>query len=35
MEQFKTDIASINLELGKNVLEIIEAIHQQHPNPCL
>ena len=34
MEQLKTDIASIDLELDDDVLEAIEAIHQQHPNPC-
>lgn len=34
MEQLKTNIASIDLELEKDVVEIIEAIHQQHPNPC-
>jgi aryl-alcohol dehydrogenase-like predicted oxidoreductase len=34
MEQLKTDIASIDLELDEEVLEAIEAIHQQHPNPC-
>jgi len=34
MAQLKTDIASINLELDEQVLEVIEAIHQQHPNPC-
>jgi len=34
MAQLKTDIASINLELDEELLEAIEAIHQQHPNPC-
>ena len=32
MEQLKVDIASIELELDDEVLEAIEAIHQQHPN---
>jgi aryl-alcohol dehydrogenase-like predicted oxidoreductase len=34
MAQLKADIASIDLELDDDVLEAIEAIHQQHPNPC-
>jgi len=34
MEQLKADIASIDLELDGEILEAIEAIHQQHPNPC-
>ena len=34
MAQLKTNIASIDLELEKEVVETIEAIHQQHPNPC-
>ncbi len=34
MEQLKADIASIDLELEDEVLEAIEAIHKQHPNPC-
>jgi len=34
MEQLKADIASIELELDDEVLEAIDAIHQQHPNPC-
>ncbi|MCK5521521.1 MAG: NADP(H)-dependent aldo-keto reductase [Thiomargarita sp.] len=34
MEQLKADIASIDLELEDVVLEAIEAIHKQHPNPC-
>ena len=34
MEQLKTDIASIDLELEEDVVDAIEAIHEQHPNPC-
>ncbi|EDN67309.1 conserved hypothetical protein [Beggiatoa sp. PS] len=34
MAQLKTDIASIDLELDNNVLEAIEAVHQQYPNPA-
>ena len=34
MQQLKTNIASIDLELDEQVLEVIETIHQQHPNPC-
>jgi len=36
MKQLKADIASIHLELDmdEEVLEGIEAIHQQYPNPC-
>jgi aryl-alcohol dehydrogenase-like predicted oxidoreductase len=34
MAQLKADIASIDLELDNEVLEAIEAIHQQHPSPC-
>ncbi len=33
MDQLKTDIASIDLELADTVLEGIEAIHQEIPNP--
>ncbi len=34
MEQLKTNITSIDLELGDDVLEAIEAVHQEIPNPC-
>jgi aryl-alcohol dehydrogenase-like predicted oxidoreductase len=35
MEQLKMmDIASIELELDDEVLQAIEDIHQQYPNPC-
>lgn len=34
MEQLKTDIDSIDLQLSQEVLEEIEAIHNRHPNPC-
>ncbi len=33
MEQLKSNIASIDLRLGDEVLDGIEAIHQQYPNP--
>ncbi len=33
LEQLKTDIASIDLELSEEVLESIEAIHERYPNP--
>lgn len=34
MEQLKTDIDSVDVELGEDVLAAIEAIHTRHPNPC-
>jgi len=34
MQQLKENIESINIELTSDVLEKIEAIHQQQPNPC-
>lgn len=34
MEQLKSNIASIDLVLSEEVLNGIEAIHAQHPNPC-
>lgn len=33
MQQLQSNIASIDLQLSSEVLEAIEAIHQQHPNP--
>lgn len=33
-EQLQSNLASIDLELSDDVLEGIEAIHQQHPNPA-
>ena len=33
MEQLKTDIASIDLDLPEEVLQEIEKIHYEHPNP--
>lgn len=33
MEQLKSNIDSINLKLSTEVLEGIEAIHSEHPNP--
>jgi aryl-alcohol dehydrogenase-like predicted oxidoreductase len=34
MEQLKTNIASLDLELDEEVLNGIEAIHHQYPNPA-
>ena len=34
MEQLKTDIAAAELKLADNVLEDIEQIHLDYPNPC-
>lgn len=34
MEQLKTDIESINIELPKDVISAIEAIHTRYPNPA-
>ncbi len=34
MEQLQTDIASIHVQLPQEVLDGIERIHLQHPNPC-
>jgi aryl-alcohol dehydrogenase-like predicted oxidoreductase len=34
MQQLKSNIASANLVLSEAVLRGIEAIHEQHPNPC-
>jgi len=34
MQQLKENIDSIDVELTKEVLEKIEAMHQQQPNPC-
>jgi aryl-alcohol dehydrogenase-like predicted oxidoreductase len=34
MAQLKTDIDSIDLKLGKDVLDGIEAIHKQYTYPC-
>jgi len=34
MQQLKENINSINVKLTDEVLEKIELIHQQHPNPC-
>jgi len=33
MQQLQSNIASIDVNLSADVLEAIEAIHQQHPNP--
>ena len=34
MEQLKLNLASVNIELPKDVIKNIEKIHEQHPNPC-
>jgi aryl-alcohol dehydrogenase-like predicted oxidoreductase len=34
MDQLKTDIAAADLDLSKAVLEDIEQIHLDYPNPC-
>ncbi len=34
MEQLRTNIASIDLELSDEVLAAIEAVHAEMPNPC-
>ena len=34
MEQLKSNIASVDLELSAEVMEAIDAIHQRMPNPC-
>ena len=33
IEQLKSNIDSINLTLDSDVLDAIEAVHTQHPNP--
>jgi aryl-alcohol dehydrogenase-like predicted oxidoreductase len=33
MEQLQSNIASIHIDLSDDVLQAIESIHQQHPNP--
>ena len=33
MEQLKTNIASVDIELSNEILDDIEKIHIQHPNP--
>ena len=34
MQQLKENIDSINVSLNDEVVEKIEQLHQQHPNPC-
>lgn len=34
LEQLDTNLASEDLTLDDNVLEAIENVHRQHPNPC-
>ncbi len=34
MEQLKSNIASIDLKLDKEILKKIEAVHEEHNNPC-
>ncbi len=33
MEQLQANIASIDIELSEDVMQAIEAVHRQHPNP--
>jgi aryl-alcohol dehydrogenase-like predicted oxidoreductase len=33
MEQLRSNIASIDLELSAELVDGIEAIHERHPNP--
>jgi len=33
-EQLKMNLASVNIELPKDIIKSIEKIHVQHPNPC-
>jgi aryl-alcohol dehydrogenase-like predicted oxidoreductase len=34
MEQLETNIASADIELSDELIESIEAIHADNPNPC-
>jgi aryl-alcohol dehydrogenase-like predicted oxidoreductase len=34
MEQLRSNIDSIHLQLPDEVVKGIEAIHAEHPNPC-
>ena len=34
MEQLKSNIASVDIKLSKDLLRAIEDIHSRHPNPC-
>lgn len=34
MEQLRTNVASVDLELNDDVIEAIEAVHAEIPNPC-
>ena len=34
MQQLKTNIDSVNIELPKELIKGIEDIHVSHPNPC-
>ena len=34
MDQLRTNIDSINLKLGKDVIRQLEAIHERIPNPA-
>ncbi len=34
MEQLRTDIASVDLHLNPEVIEALEAVHEDRPNPC-
>jgi len=34
LQQLKSNLDSVELELSESLLQEIEAIHQRHPNPC-
>ena len=34
LEQLQSNVASLELTLDEAVLQEIEQLHQQHPNPC-
>ena len=34
MEQLKTNIDSVNINLDKKIIEEIGKIHKKYPNPC-
>ena len=34
MEQLKTNIDSVNINLDSNIIKQIGEIHKKYPNPC-
>ena len=34
MEQLKTNIESVNVELGDEIIKDINNVHSIYPNPC-